>query len=94
MTLGLFLGLVLTLLPSSHGLGGVAYAAQAASPTSPPGSRQISTPARGTPATRTTPATLDAFALALLGHTEVSVYDGSWAEWGDADGVPIATGDG
>ncbi len=39
-------------------------------------------------------AALDAFALALLGHTSVSVYDGSWAEWGDADGVPIATGDG
>jgi len=39
-------------------------------------------------------AALDAFALALLGHTNVSVYDGSWAEWGDADDVPIATGDG
>ena len=38
-------------------------------------------------------AALDAFALALLGHTNVSVYDGSWAEWGDADDVPIATGD-
>ena len=38
-------------------------------------------------------AALDAFALALLGHTDVSLYDGSWAEWGDADDVPIATGD-
>ncbi len=38
-------------------------------------------------------AALDAFALALLGHTNVSVYDGSWAEWGDADDVPIANGD-
>ncbi len=38
-------------------------------------------------------AALDAFALALLGHTNVSVYDGSWAEWGDSDDVPIATGD-
>ena len=38
-------------------------------------------------------AALAAFALALLGHTNVSVYDGSWAEWGDADDVPIATGD-
>jgi thiosulfate/3-mercaptopyruvate sulfurtransferase len=38
-------------------------------------------------------ASLDAFALALLGHTNVSVYDGSWAEWGDSDDVPIATGD-
>jgi thiosulfate/3-mercaptopyruvate sulfurtransferase len=37
-------------------------------------------------------AALDAFALALLGHTNVSVYDGSWAEWGDSDDVPIATG--
>jgi thiosulfate/3-mercaptopyruvate sulfurtransferase len=38
-------------------------------------------------------AALDAFTLALLGHTDVSVYDGSWAEWGDSDDVPIATGD-
>jgi thiosulfate/3-mercaptopyruvate sulfurtransferase len=38
-------------------------------------------------------AALDAFALALLGHTDVSLYDGSWAEWGDSDDVPIATGD-
>jgi thiosulfate/3-mercaptopyruvate sulfurtransferase len=38
-------------------------------------------------------AALDAFALALLGHQNVSVYDGSWAEWGDCDDVPIATGD-
>lgn len=37
-------------------------------------------------------AALDAFALALLGHGDVSVYDGSWAEWGDSDDVPIATG--
>ena len=38
-------------------------------------------------------AALDAFALALLGHRNVSVYDGSWAEWGDCDDVPIASGD-
>lgn len=39
-------------------------------------------------------AALDAFALALIGHPNASVYDGSWAEWGDSDDVPIATGDG
>ena len=38
-------------------------------------------------------ASLDAFALALLGAERVAVYDGSWAEWGDLDDVPIATGD-
>jgi len=38
-------------------------------------------------------AGLDAFALALLGAKHVAVYDGSWAEWGDSDDVPIATGD-
>lgn len=38
-------------------------------------------------------AALDAFALALLGHGDVSIYDGSWAEWGDSDDVPVATGD-
>ena len=38
-------------------------------------------------------AGLDAFALALLGAKRVAVYDGSWAEWGDADDVPIVTGE-
>jgi thiosulfate/3-mercaptopyruvate sulfurtransferase len=38
-------------------------------------------------------ASLGAFALALLGADRVAVYDGSWAEWGDSDDVPIATGD-
>ncbi len=38
-------------------------------------------------------AALDAFALALVGHPNVSVYDGSWAEWGDSDDVPIALGE-
>lgn len=33
-------------------------------------------------------ASLAAFALALLGHPDVRVYDGSWAEWGNADDVP------
>jgi thiosulfate/3-mercaptopyruvate sulfurtransferase len=37
-------------------------------------------------------AALDAFALALLGRDDVAVYDGSWAEWGDSDDVPIETG--
>jgi thiosulfate/3-mercaptopyruvate sulfurtransferase len=38
-------------------------------------------------------AGLDAFALALLGADHVAVYDGSWAEWGDSEDAPIATGD-
>ena len=33
-------------------------------------------------------ASLNAFVLLLLGHTDVRVYDGSWAEWGNADDVP------
>jgi thiosulfate/3-mercaptopyruvate sulfurtransferase len=37
-------------------------------------------------------AALDAFALTLIGCAEVSVYDGSWAEWGDCDDVPIEVG--
>ncbi|MEE2704232.1 MAG: sulfurtransferase [Myxococcota bacterium] len=37
-------------------------------------------------------AALEAFLLTLAGHPEVSVYDGSWAEWGNADGFPIETG--
>ena len=32
-----------------------------------------------------------AFALHLLGHEDCAVYDGSWAEWGDAKDVPIST---
>ena len=37
-------------------------------------------------------AALAAFLLTQAGHPEVSVYDGSWAEWGNADGFPIETG--
>ena len=33
------------------------------------------------------------FALRLLGHKEVRLYDGSWAEWGNADDTPVVTGD-
>ncbi len=33
-------------------------------------------------------ASLSAFALTMLGHTDVRLYDGSWAEWGELDDVP------
>lgn len=33
-----------------------------------------------------------ALALHLLGHDDVSVYDGSWAEWGNRKDVPVETG--
>jgi thiosulfate/3-mercaptopyruvate sulfurtransferase len=32
-----------------------------------------------------------AFGLHLLGHTRVSVYDGSWAEWGAQPTTPVVT---
>lgn len=38
-----------------------------------------------------TAATL-AFGLHLLGHTRVSLYDGSWAEWGSQPTTPVITG--
>jgi thiosulfate/3-mercaptopyruvate sulfurtransferase len=34
-------------------------------------------------------AALDAFALTLLGHADVAVYDGSWNEWGSDPALPI-----
>ncbi len=37
-------------------------------------------------------AALLALALAQLGHRKVSVYDGSWSEWGGRDDVPVESG--
>jgi thiosulfate/3-mercaptopyruvate sulfurtransferase len=31
-----------------------------------------------------------AFVLTLLGHEDVAVYDGGWAEWGDRLDLPVA----
>lgn len=33
-----------------------------------------------------------AVALMLAGHNNVKVYDGSWAEWGNRDDLPVETG--
>jgi thiosulfate/3-mercaptopyruvate sulfurtransferase len=37
-------------------------------------------------------ASHDAFTLALIGHTKVRVYYGSWEEWGNRDDLPIKKG--
>ena len=33
-----------------------------------------------------------ALGLSIAGHKDVAVYDGSWAEWGQPGGTPVATG--
>jgi thiosulfate/3-mercaptopyruvate sulfurtransferase len=38
-------------------------------------------------------ATVDAFALKLLGHEDVKVYDGSLLEWSADESLPMRTGD-
>lgn len=35
-------------------------------------------------------ACYSALALSLIGHDRVAVYDGSWAEWGDREDLPVA----
>ena len=35
-------------------------------------------------------ASILALALAVIGHRNVSVYDGSWSEWGADKNLPIA----
>jgi thiosulfate/3-mercaptopyruvate sulfurtransferase len=37
-------------------------------------------------------ASILSLALAVLGQTNAAVYDGSWAEWGANNGLPIETG--
>ncbi|MGO4686022.1 3-mercaptopyruvate sulfurtransferase [Hyphomicrobium sp. 2TAF46] len=37
-------------------------------------------------------ASMLALALAVVGQTNAAVYDGSWAEWGQENGLPIGTG--
>jgi thiosulfate/3-mercaptopyruvate sulfurtransferase len=39
-------------------------------------------------------ASILSLALAVLGQTNAAVYDGSWAEWGADNGLPIETGPG
>ena len=33
------------------------------------------------------------FVLRLLGYDDVKLYDGSWAEWGNAEDTPVIEGE-
>ena len=35
-------------------------------------------------------AAVISLALESIGHTDHSLYDGSWAEWGQAEDAPVA----
>jgi len=37
-------------------------------------------------------ASIVSLALAMLGQTNAAVYDGSWAEWGQDNGLPVTAG--
>lgn len=37
-------------------------------------------------------ASILSLALAAIGHPDVGVYDGSWAEWGQDNGLPVVDG--
>ncbi len=37
-------------------------------------------------------AAVDLLALAVLGHKQAALYDGSWSEWGADPALPVATG--
>ncbi len=39
-----------------------------------------------------TTASVIAFAAAVIGHPDVAIYDGSWAEWGASATNPVVTG--